>query len=93
MFRIKQSLVTIQYLIERRAKIILISHLIAIMSPVLSEGFFADKIVLVEGLEDKAALYAIDQQLHEKDFDKSGIAIIPVLGKRNLDRPGLIFKG
>jgi len=76
----------------RSDELTLISRLIAIMSPVLSEGFFADKIVLVEGLEDKAALYAIDQQLHEKDFDKSGIAIIPVLGKRNLDRPGLIFK-
>lgn len=70
----------------------LISRLIAIMTPELSEGFFADKIVLVEGLEDKAALYSLDQQLHEDNFDRSGIVIIPVLGKRNLDRPALIFK-
>ena len=69
----------------RSDEISLISRLIAIMTPELSEGFFADKIVLVEGLEDKAALYALDQQLNENNFDKSGIVIIPVLGKRNLD--------
>ncbi len=62
------------------------------MTPELSEGFFADKIVLVEGLEDKAAFIALDQQLTEDNFDKSGIVIIPVFGKRNLDRPALIFK-
>ncbi|MFX1477959.1 MAG: ATP-dependent endonuclease [Promethearchaeota archaeon] len=70
----------------------LISRLIAIMTSELSEGFFADKVVLVEGLEDQSALYALDQQLNEENFDKSGIVIIPVLGKRNLDRPALIFK-
>ncbi|MFX1591977.1 MAG: ATP-dependent endonuclease [Promethearchaeota archaeon] len=70
----------------------LISRLITIMSPELSEGFFADKVVLVEGFEDKAVLYAIDQQLHENNFDKFGITIIPTLGKRNMDRPALIFK-
>lgn len=78
---------------ERRSdEITLVSRLIAIMTPELSEGFFADKIVLVEGLEDKAALNALDHQLHESNFEKSGTVIIPVLGKRNLDRPILIFK-
>ena len=54
----------------------LISHLIAIMTSELSEGFFADKIVLVEGLEDKVALHTLDQQLYEENFDKSGIVIM-----------------
>ena len=76
----------------RSDEISLISRLIAIMTPELSEGFFADKIVLVEGLEDKAVFIALDQQLTEDNFDKSGIVIIPVFGKRNLDRPALIFK-
>ena len=70
----------------------LISRLISIMTSELSEGFFADKIVLVEGLEDKAALHALDQKINDKTFDRFGIVIIPVLGKRNLDRPTLIFR-
>jgi len=76
----------------RSDELTIISRLIAIMTPELSEGFFADKIVLVEGLEDKAALNALDHQLHNDNFEKSGTVIIPVLGKRNLDRPVLIFK-
>lgn len=57
----------------------------------LSEGFFADKIVLVEGIEDKAVIQAIDLSLNEETFDNKGIVVIPVLGKNNLDRPALIF--
>ena len=70
----------------------LISRLIAIMTPELSEGFFADKVVLVEGLEDKAVLLGLDQQLEGDGFDELGIQILPVFGKRNLDRPALIFQ-
>ncbi|MFX1344123.1 MAG: ATP-dependent endonuclease [Promethearchaeota archaeon] len=63
----------------------------AIMTLELSEGFFADKIVLVEGMEDKAVIQAIDQY-KEKIFDSEGIVVIPVIGKNNLDRPALIFQ-
>ncbi len=63
----------------------------AIMTLELSEGFFGDKIVLVEGLEDKAVIQAIDQY-SRKLFDSKGIVVIPVIGKNNLDRPALIFK-
>jgi len=57
----------------------------------LSEGYFADKVVLVEGIEDKAAIQAIDQH-SKKIFDSKGIVVIPVIGKNNLDRPSLIFQ-
>ncbi len=67
------------------------SRLKAIMTLELSEGFFADKIVLVEGLEDKAVIQAIDQ-CKSKIFDLKGIVVIPVIGKNNLDRPALIFQ-
>jgi len=73
-------------------EVTLTSRLIPIMTTEVSEGFFADKIVLVEGLEDKAVLQALDHQLNEKSFDKKGTIIIPTLGKRNLDRLALIFK-
>jgi len=67
------------------------SRLQAIMTLELSEGFFADKIVLVEGLEDKAVIQAIDRYKNNF-FDSKGIVVIPVIGKNNLDRPALIFK-
>ena len=67
------------------------SRLKAIMTLELSEGFFADKVVLVEGLEDKAVIQAIDK--HSSNiFDSEGIVVIPVIGKNNLDRPALIFQ-
>ena len=67
------------------------SRMRAIMTLELSEGFFADKVVLVEGLEDKAVIQAIDQY-KSKIFDSKGIVVIPVIGKNNLDRPALIFQ-
>jgi len=67
------------------------SRLKGIMTLELSEGFFADKVVLVEGLEDKAVIQAIDQ-CKSKLFDSKGIVVIPVIGKNNLDRPALIFQ-
>ncbi len=70
----------------------LISRLISIMTLEISEGFFADKVVFVEGLEDKAIFLALDQKLSEKNFDECGITVIPSLGKRNLDRLALIFR-
>ncbi len=67
------------------------SRLKAIMTIELSEGYFADKVVLVEGIEDKAVIQAIDQY-SENLFDSKGIVVIPVIGKNNLDRPSLIFQ-
>jgi energy-coupling factor transporter ATP-binding protein EcfA2 len=62
----------------------------AVMSPAVSEGFFARTVVLVEGDEDCAAIVAAARWLNV-DLEAEGIAVIPVDGKCNLDRPFTIF--
>ena len=62
-----------------------------IIGPELSEGFFADVVVLVEGAGDKAALIAA-ATLSDRRFEEQGIAILGVGGKNNLDKPYSIFK-
>lgn len=61
-----------------------------ILGPELAEGFFANLVVLVEGVSDRAAIIAAAQAAGA-DFEALGIAVLPVGGKRNLDRPALIF--
>lgn len=56
----------------------------------LTEGFFAKAIVLVEGPSDKAALIAA-AALDDRRFEAEGIAVLPVGGKDNLDKPWAIF--
>lgn len=63
-----------------------------LMTPWMSESFFADVVVLVEGEGDLAAILgAALAQGH--DFESMGIAVIPCGGKPSMDRPALIFKG
>ncbi len=66
------------------------SRLVNIMSPWVNEGFFAGVVVLVEGESDRAAIIEVAKQTGE-DFEKTGISVIPVMGKTKLDRPHLIF--
>ena len=61
------------------------------MTPWMNEGFFADVAVLVEGEDDRAAILGTAMSL-DFDLDRNGIAVIPCMGKNNLDRPMLIFK-
>jgi putative ATP-dependent endonuclease of OLD family len=61
------------------------------MTPIVSEGFFSDSVVLVEGEEDRAALLGAAESLG-KNFEREGISVIPVCGKNNLDRPYTIFR-
>ena len=62
-----------------------------ILGTELSEGFFANGVVLVEGRSDKAALYACARLLG-KSFEEAGIAILSAEGKGNLDKPYAIFR-
>lgn len=62
-----------------------------ILGPELSEGFFADGVVLVEGPSDRSALIAAAHSLG-LNFESAGIAVLPVVGKNNIDRPLLIFR-
>lgn len=58
----------------------------------VAEGFFALKVVLVEGVGDQAAILAI-ANAHGFDLSAHGIAVVQVSGKNNLDKPLLIFRG
>lgn len=68
----------------------LIPRLRAIMTPWMSEGFFADVAVLVEGEEDRAAILGVSRAM-EHDLESKGISVIPCGGKTCLDRPATIF--
>ncbi|MBU7037635.1 MAG: ATP-dependent endonuclease [Theionarchaea archaeon] len=61
-----------------------------LMTPWMNEGFFADVAVLVEGEEDRAAILGMATAMGY-DLESIGISVIPCMGKRNLDRPTVIF--
>ena len=67
----------------------------SIMTPWMNEGFFANVVVLVEGVSDRAAILgaaaAMEHDLEGHNLDSLGITIIPCYGKNNIDRPYLIF--
>lgn len=62
-----------------------------ILSSELSEGFFADGVILVEGVSDRAALVAAAKGI-DLDFEAAGIAVLPAGGKNSIDRPLKIFQ-
>lgn len=69
----------------------LLPRLKAIMTPWMSEGFFADVAVLVEGEDDRAAVLGVASALGY-ELESMGCSVIPCGGKKNLDRPCLIFR-
>ncbi len=69
----------------------LLPRLQTIMTPWMSEGFFADVAVLVEGEDDRAAILGVARTMgHE--LESMGCAVIPCGGKTSLDRPTVIFR-
>lgn len=67
------------------------ARLATIMTPWLSEGFFADVLLLVEGPSDRAALLGVAEVLGY-DFDQLGIAVLPCDSKSKLFTAAAIFK-
>jgi len=63
-----------------------------VMNTIVNEGFFADVVVVVEGLSDVGTLWKI-QEIMGKDWSQLGIAVVPAGGKNNIDRPTVIFRG
>lgn len=63
-----------------------------IMTPMVNEGFFADVVVVVEGISDAAILWAM-QEVLDKKWDGLGIVVVPAGGKNNIDRPVVVFSG
>ncbi len=67
------------------------ARMTALMTPWMNEGFFAEVVVLVEGEDDRAAILGAASHLN-RDFEALGVAVIPCIGKNNLDRPLLAFR-
>lgn len=65
---------------------------IPIMNTIVSEGFFTDVVVVVEGLSEVGILWKL-QEIMKKNWSKLGIVIVPAGGKNNIDRPVVIFQG
>lgn len=63
----------------------------SIMTPWINEGFFAEAVVLVEGEDDYAAIAGMARAMNH-DLESIGVSVIPVSGKRSLDRPTVIFR-
>jgi putative ATP-dependent endonuclease of OLD family len=61
-----------------------------LVTQILSEGFFADAIVLVEGEDDRAAVLGCAEAQGE-DLEGQGIAVLPCNGKGGLLTAGAIF--
>jgi putative ATP-dependent endonuclease of OLD family len=66
------------------------ARLQGIMTPWLNEGFFAKKVVLVEGESDRAVLLAVAKDAGV-NLEELEISVLPCGGKTNLDRPYLVF--
>lgn len=69
----------------------LLPRLQTIMTPWMSEGFFAEVVVLVEGEDDRAAILGAAAAIGY-DLESKGISVIPCGGKNSLDRPTVIFR-
>jgi len=63
-----------------------------VMTPEVSEGFFARKVVLVEGEQDRAMIEGC-ADVKAIDLVGQGVAVLPVGGKSSLDRAMIVFSG
>jgi predicted ATP-dependent endonuclease of OLD family len=66
------------------------ARMVAIMTPWVNEGFFADVLVLVEGEDDRSAILGAANMVGF-DLQAEGIGVIPCGGKASIDRPFLVF--
>jgi len=69
-----------------------VAHSRPVMTTVVSEGFFADVVVVVEGWSDVGVLWTI-QGILGKDWAQLGISVVPAGSKTSLDRPVIVFRG
>lgn len=64
----------------------------SVMNTIVSEGFFSDSVVIVEGPSDVGILWKL-QEIMSKKWSQLGITVVPAGGKNNIDRPAVIFRG
>jgi predicted ATP-dependent endonuclease of OLD family len=62
-----------------------------VFTPEIAEGFFAKKVVLVEGVSDKAMIEALFANLGRSCLAE-GIVVANAGGKNNIDKLGIIFR-
>jgi len=63
-----------------------------VMNAIVGEGFFADVVVVVEGLSEVGTLWKL-QEIMKMNWPELGIVVVPAGGKNNIDRPTVIFRG
>jgi putative ATP-dependent endonuclease of the OLD family len=63
-----------------------------VMTTAVNEGFFATTVVVVEGLSEVGILWRVQEEL-EQEWSARGIVVVPAMGKQNIDRPVVIFRG
>lgn len=68
------------------------AHAMPVMNIIVNEGFFADVVVVVEGLSEVGTLWKL-QEIMKKNWSQLGIVVVPAGGKNNIDRPTVIFRG
>ena len=68
------------------------AHSYPVMTLAVNEGFFADVVVLVEGLTEVAAITTVADIMNQ-DWTARGVAVIAVDGKNKIDRAAVIFRG
>lgn len=64
----------------------------SVMNTIVNESFFADVVVVVEGLSEVGVLWKL-QEVMKKNWSQLGIVIVPAGGKNNINRPVIIFRG
>ena len=69
-----------------------VAHATPVMNAIVNEGFFADTVIVVEGLGELGALWALQEVLN-KNWEAQNIVVVPASGKNNIDRPTIIFRG
>ena len=68
------------------------AHASPVMNSIVNEGFFADVVVVVEGLTEAGMLWGIQQALKAK-WNELGIVVVSAEGKTKIDRPVVAFRG
>jgi putative ATP-dependent endonuclease of OLD family len=63
-----------------------------VMTIAVNEGFFANTVVVVEGLSDVGILWRL-QEIMKENWSALGISVVPAIGKENIDRPVVVFRG
>jgi hypothetical protein len=67
-------------------------HKLSIMlNPAVNEGFFARRVIVVEGDGDRAYLQMVARYRYKESLEAHGIVVIAVGGNNNIEKPLIVF--